>query len=883
MTVWLQTQVLDPHSRILAGMLGKTVVRTPGQLREMIAVLEQAPVFAFDTETSGLRYYRHSRICGMSFAARVGGELRSWYVPYRHKRDANQLPVDVVHEATRDLLTRPLVAHNAKFDWHMVRAEGLDFGPEVHDTMIMAALVDENRSLALKDRAAVDLGEEAAHAFEGRVNREIQDLARQCGLGVSEYKERFGYSHLPVDLAGIYACYDAEFTLRLHELWSDYRHRYAEVYRRETDLLPVLVEMEENGLPVDVDYVNELRETTARAQEAIASEIFSDLGFQFSLSSDDELRDVLTRVLGCRLTKLTAAGRKARDQLRGDVDPRHLAVDREVLDSLVYQHPVVSKIISWRQAQKIRTTYTDGILRSVGDDGCVHGSFRQVGTKTGRLSAADPNLQNFAGDDRDRAQESEDGHDPWSVKRAFVNRGGEWARGYFDYSQIELRVLAYYSRDPTMLDVYRRGLDIHERTRVEVFGEHGKRRDAKIVNFGLCVAEGSLVLTDRGLVPIERVTTEYRVWDGRSWVQHDGVVFRGEEEVITHDGVTATPDHEVYTEDGDRAPIWKLALGVVGGRIATGGVGGSPVRYLAYDRKRPNAGRWTPRAEGEGVGAELRRCSAVLREGYARFLAQLQGAWDQGFVRVAGTSCALGPGEIPRHRLQGSGFRPDRQRRALPPRQLEARNALRKSIESKTARVYDILNAGPRRRYTVDGKIVSNSYCLSSAGFSRQAKIPLDRAEAFMDEFFRKYPRIAPFREEFWAQVRRDGGYFENVFGRPRRVPAILNVDGRTRSSAQRRAIGSLIQGTAAELTKISLVRLWRWNREHDLGLRLVTTIHDEIQIDIPVDRFHVVAPAVKHIMEDFPELAPLRAETDVEVSTTNWSDKGEWDGKTVE
>jgi len=645
---YVQTRAFDYHAK--AHDPRRQVVTSQQQFQEMMAVLLRQDWVAFDTETSGTAWYRHARMCGASFTCRPDGALQSWYVPFRHQTGEDQLDEELALWGIRDVVQNPnigKICHNAKFDWHMVRADGIDMLGPRRDTMIEAMLSDENMPLALKSRANLDLGRPDALVYEAILDNELNRLVKDSPFGKNEYRDNFGYSHLPVQTTGIYACFDTEFTWELGEHYdaNNIRQDYASTYDLEIDLTAALVEMEENGLPLDVDYIHQLKRVTEEAQARLAPQIYSALGnYQFNLGSDEELRHVMSQRLGLRMWKKTKT--------------QALSVDKEVLEYFEDEHPAMGLILQWRQANKISTTYTDSILRSIGYDGLLHGDLKQAGTNTGRLSAEKPNLQNFAGDSDKRAlahsgkKLKDGGIDPWSVKRAFVCRGPGWCRGYYDYSQIELRVLAHYSQDPTMLDVYLKGGDIHARTAWEVFGDEEKRRPAKVINFGL-------------------------------------------------------------------------------------------------------------------------------------------------------------------------------------------------------------------------------AYCLSAKGFARQAKIPLEDAERFMDTFFERYPNIAPFRQKFWAGVRQNGCFFQNMFGRPRRVPGIANpLDAYQRGRSERQAIGTLVQGTAAHLTKASIVRLHRWNHQHGVGLKMCSTIHDEIQVDMHQQYFLEISRSIKHMMEDFKEFHPIVPETDVEYTDTNWSEK---------
>lgn len=483
-------------------------------------------------------------------------------------------------------------------------------------------------------------------------------------------------------------------------------------------------------------------------------------------------------------------------------------------------------------------------------------------------------------------------------------------------SQIELRVLAYYTKDPILVAAYMNGEDIHTRTSIEVFGtaEKAMRRLAKVINFGLCISEGQRVLTQQdGLVPIERVQDHHLLWDGVEWVKHDGLVCRGVEEVLTYDGITATPDHVVYLRDGGAATLRDAASAIYSRRLAVGAIGETPVRFVSVDRAggKDSSGRWEA-ASGGGVAVrELRgdqmvfgrQCSrwsfflrlsegeiprqarryfgwalrcygAALRAGYARFLEELQGAGDQGSVQVTGAFCPVGFEEVSRIGFPGIGLRSHRQRWGLLFRKSATGDSFGEFAQSQKAKVYDLINAGPRHRFTVEGRVVSNSYGLSPVGFARQVHVSREEAESYFNKFFERYHGIVDFRDTFWAQVRRQKGYFQNLFGRPRRVQGMNISDNFERGKAEREAIASLIQGTAAELTKESLVRIAHYLKDRALPAKLISTVHDEIQLDCAAEVLPEVAIAVKRLMEDYSEFSPIPIRVDGDYTVRSWSDK---------
>ena len=626
----------------------ETIVIDAREFERMVCMLRAAPVIAFDTETSGLAWWAHARLCGISFAMRDPARgIVSWYVPIRHNTGAEQLPMELVGPAIKQILEDPRktkVAHNLKFDEHIVLREGWNVRGPRYDTMIAARLYDENRQATLKSRAEEDLGYPEAREAEMILDREVLKLAKSMKMGVEPYRGQHGYSQVGIGIAGPYACRDAAYTYELFEFYERWgvSRNYARIWNTEMKLTEVLCDMEEVGLPVDRGYLELLRDGVSGEKAAIEDRLLTVLGAKyFKIGSDLELRKYLTEEMRLPLTKLTTK--------------KQLAVDAEVLSQFAAHDRtgVLSLILLWRAAEKIASTYTTSILKKLDARDILHGNFRQVGTTTGRMASSDPNLQNFSSDDNDRALKfsgkslEDGGSDPWSVRRAFTVSPGR-CRLIFDYDQIELKVMAAYSRDPIMVDNYLKGGDIHKRTAEEV---GVPRRIAKICNFG-----------------------------------------------------------------------------------------------------------------------------------------------------------------------------------------------------------------------TV--------YGISALGLTRKANVSMEEAEGFMQKFFSTYLGIENFRKKFWQGVRMSGGVFNNIWGRARRVPEINSYRGYERGRAERQAISSLIQGTAAELTKESLVRIFEILRDRKLPAKLTSTVHDEIWVDTDVSCFAEVARLVKREMEDFSEFQPIPIKVSGKYTTTNWAEK---------
>lgn len=470
----------------------KQLVTTGGQFEAMIRQLESKPLRIFDHETSGTAWYKHSRSCGLALGCHNDrGQVQSWYVPYRHDTGESQLDIERISPTIQRLFADPYatwVAHNFKFDEHFNRKEGWFINGQRYCTQMGARLWNENDPLALKHRAVSDLARPYADEWDEKVQGEVVRLGKSRGLRKKAYLYGYGYSEIQVDLLGHYACYDIDFTAGLHGLYEGWglSSNFSRIWNTEMQMLEVLCDIEEWGLPVDVPYLEQLRTVLLQRMERLNYLAAQHLGLHmFDLGNDDQLREFLYEKLRLPWAKKTKGGDK-------------LSVDQEVLGWFLDRHPVMPIIKEYREAQKIVTTWTTSILEMLDANHILHGQFKSDGTTTGRLSSGGGvNLQNFAHDDDDRS-EANQGVDPWSIRRAFVMREVQrqgasmrerLVRLYYDYSQVELRMIAWYTGDPIMVQTYIEDGDIHLRTQHEIGQVLGrgpiKRRPAKVINFGL--------------------------------------------------------------------------------------------------------------------------------------------------------------------------------------------------------------------------------------------------------------------------------------------------------------------------------------------------------------------------------------------------------------
>jgi DNA polymerase-1 len=234
----------------------------------------------------------------------------------------------------------------------------------------------------------------------------------------------------------------------------------------ELPLVRVLARMEEAGILVDRDYLEELGESLRDRLATLEKQIFEAAGEPFNVNSTRQLREVLFERLGLPVLKKTPKGQPS--------------TDASVLQKMADDHPIVDLLLRFRELEKLRSTYVDGLLPLIAEDGRIHCLFNQTGAATGRISSEQPNMQNIP-------IRSEEGR---TIRRAFVAPAGS-TFVVADYSQIELRILAHLSGDAGLIEAFATGQDIHTATAARVFGvdpaevDPDLRRRAKVINFGL--------------------------------------------------------------------------------------------------------------------------------------------------------------------------------------------------------------------------------------------------------------------------------------------------------------------------------------------------------------------------------------------------------------
>ena len=439
----------------------------------MLAKLHAAKLVCFDTETDALDS-NAAGLVGLAFAVEAG---QGWYLPLAHNYlgAPEQLKLDDLRERLRSVLedpAKPKLAQHAKYDINVLARYGIVVQGLAHDTMLQSYVLD-----AAGNRHDMDT---LAEKHLGHRTIKFEDVA---GKG----KNQITFNQVSLDKAAEYSAEDADITLRLHQVLYPRLQADAallKVYEEiEMPLVPVLAAMEQRGVKLDVALLRQISGELAQRMDELQKAAFEQAGGEFNLGSPKQLQQILFEKLQLPVLGKTPKG-----------DP---STAEDVLEELAAQHALPRLILDWRGMQKLRSTYTEQLPLAVNArTGRVHTSYGQAIAATGRLSSSDPNLQNIPVRNAEGRR----------IRQAFVHEPGN-ALLSIDYSQIELRLMAHFSRDERLQDAFRKGLDIHRATAAEVFGltleETGaeQRRAAKAINFGLIYGMSAFGLARQLAIP----------------------------------------------------------------------------------------------------------------------------------------------------------------------------------------------------------------------------------------------------------------------------------------------------------------------------------------------------------------------------------------------
>lgn len=434
-----------------------------GDFKKLLKDIENVDFLAIDTETDNINPLK-ANIVGISICFR---EQEAYYIPIGHRYlgAPRQLAADFVRDNLAPLLKRKgLLGQNIKYDLLVFRSNGYGRLEAVDDTMIASYLLDpeaESHSLRVLARKYLD--------YQMFTYKEVTGTREKKGMNFSE---------VDIKTATLYSGEDADITMQIYRVLIDKLKKTSlfDLYKNvEIPLLNILTEMEFNGVLVNLNKLRELSEYLRVKIQKEEESIYNLAGERFNINSPKALSNILFERLKLPSIKQTGTG---------------YSTDSSVLEELSDKHEIIGHIIEYRMLSKLKSTYADALSELVNSKtGRIHTSFNQTITATGRLSSSEPNLQNIP-------VRTEIGK---KVREAF-----EAKKGYLllsaDYSQIELRVFAHMSKDPTLIKAFLNGEDIHTRTACEIFEKRPDeidaemRRLAKTINFGIIYGMGAFKL-----------------------------------------------------------------------------------------------------------------------------------------------------------------------------------------------------------------------------------------------------------------------------------------------------------------------------------------------------------------------------------------------------
>lgn len=419
------------------------VIENEKELFDTISKIGDKTV-AFDTETDSLE---NPKIVGFSFAFE---ENRAYYVPINHFYLGVQKQIDekTALRAIEEILNKNVIGHNLKFDFKMLRNYGIKTPVPLADTMIMAWIIDPDSPVGL---------DSVAKRYLNHQNIKFKEV-----VGKNQ-----NFADIDINTAAKYAAEDAIITLKLYEklkdrLWDEVKWDFENI---EMPFINVLIDMEKEGIKVDIEYLEKLQEHISEKLEELTNEIYSLAGQEFNIKSPKQLSHILFEVLKLPAKKKTKTG---------------YSTDEKVLNSLKEAHEIMPKLLEYRKLDKLLSTYVIPLKEYAKKDKNhkIYTNFLQTGTATGRLSSKNPNLQNIP--------TSTD----INIRNAFIT---DKLFVSLDYSQIELRLLAHFSEDSNLINAFLNDEDIHQKT-ADLIGV--SRSVAKSINFGLIYGMGPKKLSE---------------------------------------------------------------------------------------------------------------------------------------------------------------------------------------------------------------------------------------------------------------------------------------------------------------------------------------------------------------------------------------------------
>lgn len=945
---------LDEHMPLYDIPAPYRKVTTLPDLERLAERMSRAELVAVDTETrprrqdlplDGKSRKYHSlaasmnQAIGLSFSFRLPdspAEGEHYYLPLRHRASTKQLRLEQIRAALGPVLADPgirKVFHHAKFDLNVLRGDGLVVAPLPEDTLMMASLcplyelprVDEPDPAAVrreryeKERPPLGLKELAgrhvdreAGRFEGVIAEYRERYARRTGL----HKSDVTYDLIPVDLMVPYAASDTRWTLALSQLLPAFLDPASErLYQTERRLIPILADMEYRGARVDRHFLEaagrEYAEKISRAREAVHRAAGRK---DFDLDSTPQLAEVF-RQARLPLGAPTATGRPS--------------LTKATLAELAKKHPLARAVAEYRKVAKVKGTYVDSLLGKLDEHDHIHCSFKAHGTRTGRLSADGPNLQNI----------------PPAMRAAFIPPEGQ-----------QLVMADYCFARGTLVDTPSGSVPIEElRIGDPVFTYRAETRRPAV---GLVTQ-----VVRVGVAPVLKV----RVSGGmsvRCTAEHKWYV------CPTHQNAAPTLVRAGELRPGDRLlPLRRvfqssdyvtlyahkaIEYSKEHLEVARAFLGPRPEGFDVHHRNenrqdnRPENLEYVPALEHQSDhgGDRARRCwsdpevAAKMRAGLSRSLAARGGHAGErnprfGDRRRRATASCLFCGKGFSYFLSGprkycsQGCYTDARQQGLNHRvvsvwedgeaevwsiavdpdhnyalaagvfvansQIELRvvahysrdpvmlDAFSRGDDIHTRTAVEVFghtadaDEMARRRKIAKNLNFAICYGAGAAKIAAMSGESVEACQAHLDRFYRVYAGLARWKREVVLRARATG-MVENLYGRKRWLPILQDLsqrDTRPYWKAERVAVNTLIQGSSADMFKETICNVAALLAARAAQTRMVLNVHDELVFYVPSDELSLVAD-IQDVMEHPSIAATLRVPLVVEVShsTTHWKDK---------
>ena len=444
---------------------------------ECLIYLSREEIIAVDTETTGVEVFGNDYIVGISLTLPKADY--HCYIPVRHELEDEQLSPAFVFNCLKYYLENPelkKVLHNAKFDIHMLRKEGIELGGLFMDTMVAMHLLNENEpSFALKN-LATKYGR--YFGFEDK------------SMTYEELFGKGGFEKTPLDIGTVYGCKDTHLTYRFYTWIMEQFERLPKLkdlyFNIELPITEICVSMEKEGFLIDLEFAEEYRKELSEEVAGLDARIKEGFG-DININSNQQLQEVIYKTWGVE------------DNYKGSVDASTLKKIAET-EKNIPQVQYIKDLLKYRELNKLLTTYIEPLPQKIYIDGRLHGSFNQSATVTGRFASNNPNLQNL----------------PYNARKMFIAPEDKLIIG-IDFSQIEPRFLSHITQDKDFMNPYETGRDLYSEIASKVFkkpleecGDGSKyRKMSKVILLGMMYGIGANSLAEQFDISIQEAEQLY--------------------------------------------------------------------------------------------------------------------------------------------------------------------------------------------------------------------------------------------------------------------------------------------------------------------------------------------------------------------------------------